>query len=68
MKLNIPRVPKSRNLVKNAAAVFHIVLLLLLAFKPFGVYDPELRLHYFLTYLNKIIIKAGSLFRLPAFF
>lgn len=38
---------QSENLLKSAGVVFAIILIFLLLFKPFGVYDPELRMHYF---------------------
>ncbi|WP_417939903.1 LytR/AlgR family response regulator transcription factor [Flavobacterium sp. RS13.1] len=46
-EIEYPRRYQSQNLVKSSAIVFLIILLFLLAFKPFGVYDPELRMHYF---------------------
>ncbi|MDR7211425.1 LytTR family DNA-binding domain-containing protein [Flavobacterium piscis] len=38
---------QSEKILKSAGVVFVIILMFLLLFKPFGVYDPELRMHYF---------------------
>ncbi|KRD12366.1 hypothetical protein ASE21_00135 [Flavobacterium sp. Root901] len=37
---------RSQNLIKSSVVVFLIILIFLLLFKPFGVYDPELKMHY----------------------
>jgi len=46
-EIEYPRRYQSQSLVKSSVVVFLVILLFLLAFKPFGVYDPELRMHYF---------------------
>ncbi|WP_394774384.1 LytTR family transcriptional regulator DNA-binding domain-containing protein [Flavobacterium sp.] len=38
---------KSQNLIKSSSLVFLVLVTFLLVFKPFGVYDPELKMHYF---------------------
>lgn len=45
--IDYPTRYQSENLLKSAGIVFAIILIFLLLFKPFGVYDPELRMHYF---------------------
>lgn len=45
--IDYPTRYQSENLLKSASIVFAIILIFLLLFKPFGVYDPELRMHYF---------------------
>lgn len=37
---------QSQNLIKSSIVVLVIILTFLLLFKPFGVYDPELKMHY----------------------
>jgi LytTr DNA-binding domain len=37
---------QSQNLIRSSVIVFLIILAFLLLFRPFGVYDPELRMHY----------------------
>lgn len=46
-EIEYPRRYKSKNLIKSSILVFLTIITFLLAFKPFGVYDPELRMHYF---------------------
>lgn len=46
-EIEYPRRYKSQNLIKSSGLVFLILLTFLLVFKPFGVYDPELKMHYF---------------------
>ncbi|PKB18818.1 LytTR family DNA-binding domain-containing protein [Flavobacterium sp. 5] len=41
-----PKRYQTQNLFKNSVVVFFILLSFLLLFKPFGVYDPELKMHY----------------------
>lgn len=45
-KTDYPRRFTSEKLMKSSTVVFFSILLFLLLFKPFGVYDPELRMHY----------------------
>ncbi|WP_347052234.1 LytTR family DNA-binding domain-containing protein [Flavobacterium olei] len=45
-EIEYPRRYQSQNLIKSSGVVFLIIILFLLFFKPFGVYDPELRMHY----------------------
>jgi hypothetical protein len=46
-EIEYPKRYQSQNLVKSSVVVFLVILLFLLAFRPFGVYNPELRMHYF---------------------
>ncbi|MCV9928824.1 LytTR family transcriptional regulator [Flavobacterium sp. LS1R49] len=46
-EIEYPKRYQSQNLIKSSVVVFLIILIFLLLFKPFGVYDPELRMHYF---------------------
>ncbi len=46
-EIEYPQRYKFENLIKSSVVVFLIILLFLLMFKPFGVYDPELKMHYF---------------------
>jgi len=47
-EIEYPQRYQSQNLIKSSVIVFLIILVFLLLFKPFGVYDPELRMHYLL--------------------
>ncbi|MCD0472175.1 LytTR family DNA-binding domain-containing protein [Flavobacterium sp. JAS] len=47
-EIEYPQRYQSQNLIKSSVIVFLIILAFLLLFKPFGVYDPELRMHYLL--------------------
>jgi hypothetical protein len=47
-EIEYPKRYQSQNLVKSSITVFLIILAFLLLFKPFGVYDPELKMHYLL--------------------
>lgn len=47
-EIEYPERYQSQNLIKSSVVVFLIILAFLLLFKPFGVYDPELRMHYLL--------------------
>ncbi|OXA95556.1 LytR/AlgR family response regulator transcription factor [Flavobacterium hercynium] len=44
--IDYPTRYQPENLFKSALIVFFIILGFLLLFKPFGVYDPELKMHY----------------------
>lgn len=46
-EIEYPSRYQQQNLLKNSFILFLIILLFLLLFKPFGVYDPELKMHYF---------------------
>ncbi|WP_281310543.1 LytTR family transcriptional regulator DNA-binding domain-containing protein [Flavobacterium flavigenum] len=61
-EIEYPRRYQSQNLPKSSVAVFLIILLFLLAFKPFGVYDPELRMHYFFICFLHALAPALILF------
>lgn len=45
-EIEYPQRYRSKNLIKSAIILFLTILLFLLLFKPFGVYDPELKIHY----------------------
>lgn len=45
-EIKYPKRFTSEKLMKSSIIVFMIVFFFLLLFKPFGVYDPELKLHY----------------------
>lgn len=45
-EIEYPTRYQSQNLTKSSLIVFFVILLFLLLFKPFGVYDPELKMHY----------------------
>jgi len=45
-EIEYPKRYQSQNLIKSSVIVFLIILAFLLLFKPFGVYDPELKMHY----------------------
>lgn len=45
-EIEYPTRYQSQNLIKSSVIVFFIILTFLLLFKPFGVYDPELKMHY----------------------
>lgn len=45
-EIDYPTRYQPENLFKSSLIVFFIILLFLLLFKPFGVYDPELKMHY----------------------
>lgn len=47
-EIEYPTRYQSQNLIKSSFVVFVTILMFLLLFKPFGVYDPELRMHYLL--------------------
>ncbi|EHQ27686.1 LytR/AlgR family response regulator transcription factor [Mucilaginibacter paludis] len=47
-EIEYPRRYRSENLTKTAAVIWGAVLLFLLLFKPFGVYEPEQKMNYFL--------------------
>lgn len=44
--IEYPRRFRSEKLMKSSMIVFFSILMFLLLFKPFGVYDPELKMHY----------------------
>lgn len=45
--IDYPARYQSENLFKSVTIIFTVVFLFLLSFKPFGVYSPELKIHYF---------------------
>lgn len=45
-EIEYPTRYQSQNLIKSSVIVFFIILTFLLLFRPFGVYDPELKMHY----------------------
>ncbi|MBO9586757.1 MAG: LytTR family transcriptional regulator DNA-binding domain-containing protein [Flavobacterium sp.] len=61
-EIEYPRRYQSQNLIKSSVVVFLSILLFLLAFKPFGVYDPELRMHYFFICFLHALAPALLLF------
>jgi hypothetical protein len=61
-KIEYPQRYKFENLIKSSVIVFLIILLFLLMFKPFGVYDPELRMHYFFICFLHALAPAIILF------
>ncbi|MFC0778578.1 LytR/AlgR family response regulator transcription factor [Flavobacterium sp. HJSW_4] len=61
-EIEYPRRYQSQNLIKSSIVVFLSILLFLLAFKPFGVYDPELRMHYFFICFLHALAPAVVLF------
>lgn len=61
-EIEYPQRYKFENLIKSSVIVFLIILLFLLMFKPFGVYDPELRMHYFFICFLHALAPAIILF------
>ena len=61
-EIEYPQRYKFENLIKSSIVVFLIILLFLLMFKPFGVYDPELRMHYFFICFLHALAPAIILF------
>ncbi len=61
-EIEYPRRYQSQSLIKSSVVVFLVILLFLLAFKPFGVYDPELRMHYFFICFLHALAPALILF------
>ncbi|PBJ09327.1 LytTR family transcriptional regulator DNA-binding domain-containing protein [Flavobacterium sp. ACN6] len=53
---------QSQNLIKSSVIVFFIILIFLLLFKPFGVYDPELKMHYLFICFFHALVPALILF------
>lgn len=45
-EIDYPNRYRSQNLIKSSVIVFLVALMFLLLFRPFGVYDPELKMHY----------------------
>lgn len=45
-EIEYPERYQPQNLIKSSVVVLFIILSFLLLFKPFGVYDPELKMHY----------------------
>lgn len=45
-EIEYPTRYQSQNLIKSSFIVFLVIITFLLLFKPFGVYDPELKMHY----------------------
>jgi hypothetical protein len=45
-EIEYPERYQPKNLIKSSVVVLVIILTFLLLFKPFGVYDPELKMHY----------------------
>ncbi|KQT21016.1 hypothetical protein ASG22_16520 [Chryseobacterium sp. Leaf405] len=61
-KIDYPKRFRSEKLMKSSITVFFCILFFLLLFKPFGVSDPELKIHYFLTCLLHAAAPAIILF------
>lgn len=61
-EIEYPQRYKFENLIKSSIVVFLIILLFLLMFKPFGVYDPELKMHYFFICFLHALAPAIILF------
>jgi hypothetical protein len=61
-EIEYPKRYQSQNLIKSSVTVFLILLVFLLLFKPFGVYDPELKMHYLLICFFHAIAPALILF------
>ncbi|WP_027387738.1 LytR/AlgR family response regulator transcription factor [Chryseobacterium gregarium] len=60
--IDYPKRFRSENLMKSSTIVFLIILMFLLLFKPFGVYDPELRMHYLFICFFHALAPAFILF------
>lgn len=61
-EIEYPKRYQSQNLIKSSVTVFLIILAFLLLFKPFGVYNPELKMHYLLICFFHAIAPALILF------
>ncbi|MGO4771121.1 LytTR family DNA-binding domain-containing protein [Flavobacterium sp. W22_SRS_FK3] len=61
-EIEYPQRYKFESLIKSSIVVFLIILLFLLMFKPFGVYDPELKMHYFFICFLHALAPAIILF------
>jgi hypothetical protein len=61
-EIEYPQRYKFENLIKSSIVIFLIILLFLLMFKPFGVYDPELKMHYFFICFLHALAPAIILF------
>lgn len=61
-EIEYPKRYQSQNLIKSSVTVFLILLAFLLLFKPFGVYDPELKMHYLLICFFHALAPALILF------
>lgn len=61
-EIEYPSRYQAQNLIKSSAIVFLIILMFLLLFKPFGVYDPELKMHYLFICFFHAIAPALILF------
>lgn len=61
-EIEYPKRYQSQNLIKSSVIVFLILLLFLLLFKPFGVYDPELKMHYLFICFFHALAPAFILF------
>ncbi|PIF31109.1 LytTR family transcriptional regulator [Flavobacterium sp. 9] len=61
-EIEYPKRYQSQNLIKSSVTVFLILLVFLLLFKPFGVYDPELKMHYLLICFFHAVAPALILF------
>lgn len=60
--IEYPKRFRSDNLIKSSTIIFFCILLFLLFFRPFGVYDPELRMHYLLICFFHALAPAFILF------
>lgn len=55
-EVEYPKRYQPQNLIKSSVIVFIILLTFLLFFKPFGVYDPELKMHYlFICFFHALV-------------
>lgn len=61
-EIEYPKRYQSQNLIKSSVTVFLILLVFLLLFKPFGVYDPELKMHYLVICFFHAVAPALILF------
>lgn len=61
-EIEFPQRYRSQNIIKSSVVVFFVILLFLLLFRPFGVYDPELRMHYLFICFFHAFVPALILF------
>jgi len=61
-EIEYPKRYQPQNLIKSSVTVFLILLAFLLLFKPFGVYNPELKMHYLLICFFHAVAPALILF------
>ncbi|MBF4492647.1 LytTR family transcriptional regulator DNA-binding domain-containing protein [Flavobacterium sp. JLP] len=70
-EIEYPTRYQSQNLIKSSVVVFLIIITFLLLFRPFGVYDPELKMHYLLICFFHGFVPAlilGSYFKILNYF